>query len=139
MSVMPSDFANTGNGCIACASKLNFMSSDLTDTGIGCMVCASKLNFMQSDLTDAEIGCMICTSKPNSMPSDFADAGNGWKICATHHRCQIAFVCKLIVLKLHSVSLPGPAGTSPASIGLLLHIEFQSVGSEQKPAVLTLF
>ena len=139
MSVMPSDFANTGNGCIACTSKLNFMQSDLTDTGIGCIACASKLNFMQSDLTDTGIGCMVCASKLNFMPSDFADAGNGWKICATHHRCQMALDCNLIVLILHSVSLPGPAGTSPTGIGPLLHIEFQSVGPEQKPAVFTLF
>ena len=139
MSVMPSDFANTGNGCIACASKLNFMQSDLTDTGIGCIACASKLNFMSSDLTDTGIGCMVCASKLNFMPSDFADAGNGWKICATHHRCQMALDCNLIVLILHSVSLPGPAGTSPTGIGPLLHIEFQSVGPEQKPAVFTLF
>ena len=102
------------------------------------MVCGSKPNSMQSDFADAGNGCMVCGSKPNSMQSDFADAGNGWKICATHHSCQIAFVCKLIVLKLHSVSFPGPSGTSPAGIGLL-HIKFQSVGAQQKPAVLTLF
>ena len=83
MSVMPSDFANTGNGCIACTSKLNFMQSDLTDTGIGCIACASKLNFMSSDLTDTGIGCIACASKLNFMQSDLTDTGIGCMVCAS--------------------------------------------------------
>ena len=74
---MPSDSAEAGIGCRACARPASNMQSDSAEAGIGCMTCARQALNVPSDSIKTEIGCMICARQAFRVPSDSAQTEDG--------------------------------------------------------------